>query len=272
MIINPTGIAYEPSLKMPVLFIGHGNPMYAIEENKFTEEWEELGRTMPRPKAILSISAHWETHGTQVTVMENPSTIHDFGGFPQQLSTFQYPSPGSPELAQHIIDTLTLTQVTPNTSWGLDHGTWCILCKMYPEANIPVIQLSLDYTKSALEHYQLAKELESLRNDGVLIIGSGNIIHNLRQVAWDKTDSEEYGHDWAIEAQKTIKQLINENKHTQLINYKSEGKAVQLAIPTPEHFIPLLYILALKEENSTLNFFNDKLVMGSLSMTSIIID
>lgn len=258
--------------KMPTLFIGHGSPMYAIEENEFVQEWEKLAKLLPRPKAILTISAHWETRGTQVTVMQHPPTIHDFGGFPQQLSTFQYPAPGSPELAQHVIDTITQEQITPNTSWGLDHGTWCILCKMYPNADIPVIQLSLDYTKSTLEHYQLAKELQSLRNEGVLIIGSGNIIHNLRQVAWDKTDSEEFGYDWAIEAQNTINQLIKGNNHTQLNNYKTESKAVQLAIPTPEHFIPLLYILALKEENSTLTFFNDKLVMGSLSMTSIIID
>lgn len=258
--------------KMPTLFIGHGSPMYAIEENEFVEKWVELGKTLAKPKAILSISAHWETQGTQVTIQENPPTIHDFGGFPPKLSQIEYPAPGNPKLANRIIEIITQAHVSPNKSWGFDHGTWCILCKMYPKADIPVIQLSLDYKKTTLEHYQLAKELQSLRNEGVLIIGSGNIIHNLRQVAWDKTDSEEYGHNWAIEAQNTINQLIKEHKHTQLINYKSEGKAVQLAIPTPEHFIPLLYILALKDKNSTITFFNDKLVMGSLSMTSIIID
>jgi len=259
------------NLSMPVLFVGHGSPMYAIEDNEFSQSWKNLGKTLPVPKTIVCVSAHWETQGTQITAMQQPPTIHDFGGFPCELYEVQYPAPGSPELASEIIESITDGRIHPDQKWGLDHGAWSVIRRMYPEANIPVIQVSLDYRKSPKEHYELAKELTSLRDKGVLIIGSGNIVHNLRHVAWDKADDEEYGHDWAVEANDKIKRLIMDNGHKELIDYNLLGKDVQLAVPTPEHFLPLLYTLAIKRESDDLSFFNDKTVMGSLSMTSLLI-
>jgi len=254
---------------MPVLFVGHGSPMYAIEENEFTQTWKHLGETIQPPRAIICISAHWETRGTQVTAMQHPQTLHDFGGFPRELYEVQYPAPGDPELARETIHAILGTTVLPDEKWGLDHGTWSVIRRIYPKADIPVIQLSLDYHKSPEEHYELAKELASFREKGVLIVGSGNIVHNLRHVAWDKPDDEEYGHDWAIEANEMIKKLIVENNHKALIDYKTLGVAVQMAVPSPDHYLPLLYALALKKENEELSFFNDKAVMGSLTMTSL---
>jgi len=255
--------------RMPVLFVGHGSPMYAIEENEFVQTWRDMGDTLPIPKAIICISAHWETRGTQVTAMQQPQTIHDFGGFPRELYEINYPAPGNPELAKEAINLIKSSPVTPNEKWGLDHGAWSVIRRIYPKADIPVIQLSMDYNKSPKEHYELAKELVSLRDKGVLIIGSGNIVHNLRQVAWDKPDDQEYGYDWTIEANETVKKLIIEGKHNELINYKSLGKAVQMAAPSADHYLPLLYALALKKEDEEVSFFNDKAVMGSLTMTSI---
>lgn len=255
--------------RMPVLFVGHGSPMYAIEENEFVQTWQNLGKTLPIPKAIICISAHWETHGTQVTAMQNPPTIHDFGGFSKKLFEVEYPAPGSPELAKEVIQTIFSTVVTPDQKWGLDHGAWSVIRRIYPKADIPIIEMSLNYNKSAREHYKLAKELATFRDKGILIIGSGNIVHNLRQVTWDKPDDEEYGYDWAIEANETIKKLIRENKHKELIDYNLLGKEVQMAVPSPDHYLPLLYALALKTEHEEISFFNDKAVMGSLSMTSV---
>lgn len=259
------------NLSMPVLFVGHGSPMYAIEDNEFSQSWKKLGETLPVPKAIVCISAHWETRGAQITAMQQPQTIHDFGGFPRELYEVQYPAPGSPELASEIIESFTDGRIHPDQKWGLDHGSWSVIRRMYPQANIPVIQLSLDYHKAPKEHYEFARELTSLRDKGVLIIGSGNIVHNLSKVAWDKADDEEYGHDWAVEANDKIKKLIINNGHKELIDYNLLGKDVQLAVPTPEHFLPLLYTLAIKRESDELSFFNDKTVMGSLSMTSLLI-
>ncbi len=255
--------------RMPVLFVGHGSPMYAIEENEFVHTWRKLGDELPHPNAIIAVSAHWETRGTQVTAMQHPPTIHDFGGFPQELYQVQYPALGNPELAKETIGSITATQIFADEKWGLDHGTWSVIRRMYPKADIPIIQMSLDYHKSPKEHYELAKELASFRDKGVMIVGSGNIVHNLRQVAWDRPDDEEYGHDWAIEANDLVKKLIFENNHQALIDYMSLGRAVQLAVPTPDHFLPLLYALALKHENEEVSFFNDKAVMGSLTMTSL---
>ncbi len=259
----------ENTGRMPVLFVGHGSPMYAIEENEFVQTWRDMGDTLPVPKAVICISAHWETRGTQVTVMQEPKTIHDFGGFPRELYEINYPAPGNPELAKEAINLIKSSSVLPDEKWGLDHGTWSVIRRIYPKADIPVIQLSLDYNKSPKQHYELAKELVSLRDKGVLIIGSGNIVHNLRQVAWDKPDDQEYGYDWAIEANETVKKLILENKHNELINYQSLGKAVQMAAPSADHYLPLLYALALKKEDEEVSFFNDKAVMGSLTMTSL---
>jgi 4,5-DOPA dioxygenase extradiol len=255
--------------RLPVLFVGHGSPMYAIEENEFVQKWKSLGEELPRPKAIICISAHWETRGTQVTVMQNPPTIHDFGGFPRELYEVQYPALGNPELAKEAIKSISGTQVLADEKWGLDHGTWSVIRRIYPKADVPVIQLSLDYNKSPKEHYELAKELASFRDKGVMIIGSGNIVHNLRQVAWDKKDDEEYGYDWTIEANELVKKLIVENNHQALIDYKSLGKAMQMAAPSVDHYLPLLYALALKRDDEELSFFNDKAVMGSLTMTSV---
>ena len=255
--------------RMPVLFVGHGSPMYAIEENEFVQTWRNLGEELPKPKAIIAVSAHWETRGTQVTAMQHPQTIHDFGGFPQELYDVQYPASGNPELAKQTIETIKGTPVLADEKWGLDHGTWSVIRRIYPKADIPIIQLSLDYHKTPQQHYELAKELAAFREKGVMIVGSGNIVHNLRQVAWDKPDDEEYGHDWAIEANELVKKLILKNDHKALIDYKSLGSAIQLAVPTPDHFLPLLYALALKRDDEEVSFFNDKAVMGSLTMTSV---
>jgi 4,5-DOPA dioxygenase extradiol len=254
---------------MPVLFLGHGSPMNALDDNQFVRGWKTVGKSIPKPKAILCISAHWETSGTFVTAMEKPRTIHDFGGFPQELFDVQYPAPGSPELADETVKTVTRVKVGLDDAWGLDHGCWSVLKRLYPAADVPVIQMSLDYNQPPQYHYDLAKELASLRKKGVLIVGSGNLVHNLRMVAWEKIEEPEYGFDWAIEADEKMKKLILSGDHRQLINYKSQGKAFDLAIPTPEHYLPLLYVLALIEENETVTIFNDKAVMGSLTMTSL---
>lgn len=255
--------------RMPVLFIGHGSPMNAIEENVFVEGFRNAAEQLPKPKAILCISAHWETNGTFVTAMEKPRTIHDFGGFPEALFQVQYPAPGSPWLAAEVQNAVQKTTVQPDLHWGLDHGTWSVLKHFYPKADVPIVQLSIDRTKPAEWHYALAKQLAVLRNKGVLIIGSGNIIHNLRLVAWHKLDEPEYGFDWALSARETINEAINSGNHQKLINYKKLGKEVQLAVPTPEHYLPLLYVLALQDKNEQPLLFNDKAIGGSLSMTSV---
>ncbi|WP_338813599.1 4,5-DOPA dioxygenase extradiol [Bernardetia sp. Wsw4-3y2] len=257
--------------KMPVLFLGHGSPMNAIEENEFVASFRQLGKDMVRPTAILCISAHWETKGTFVTAMQNPRTIHDFGGFPRELFEVQYPAKGSPELAQETKKIITKTEVKLDEKWGLDHGAWSVIKHLYPNADIPVIQMSIDYSKPAQYHYELAKQIASLREKGVLIVGSGNIIHNLRLVAWDKLN-QPYAFDWATEANENIKKYILNDDHQKLINFKSQGKAFELAIPTPEHYLPLIYTLALKEENDKIDIFNDKPIGGSLTMTSIKIE
>ncbi len=275
MKLNALNEIIEPfgnSDKMPLLFLGHGSPMNAIEENEFVTAWRTIGKTLPKPNAILCVSAHWETRGTFVTAMDKPQTIHDFGGFPKALFDVQYPAPGSPELAMKTKEVVKKTSIGLDEKWGLDHGAWSVISRLYPNADIPVIQLSLDYTQSPQYHYDLAKELESLRHKGVLIIGSGNMVHNLGLIAWDKLNTTDYAFDWTTEASTKIKQFILDGNHQQLINYKALGKALELAVPTPEHFLPLLYILALKEKNEMVTLFNDKAVAGSLTMTSIKID
>jgi len=255
--------------KMPLLFLGHGSPMNAIEENEFVAGFRNIAKTITKPNAILCVSAHWETRGTFVTAMQNPPTIHDFGGFPKALFEVQYPAPGSPELAKETKSVITKTEVGLDEKWGLDHGAWSVIKHLYPNADVPVIQMSLDYYQTPQYHYDLAKELSSLRKKGVLIIGSGNMVHNLRMVAWDKLDADDYSYDWAIEASEKMKKFILNGDHKQLINYRSHGKSFELAIPTPEHYLPLLYAMALKEENEAVNLFNDRAVAGSLTMTSV---
>jgi 4,5-DOPA dioxygenase extradiol len=264
--LNTLTDPFESTAKMPVLFVGHGNPMNAIEKNEFSLEWKKLGESLPKPNAVLCISAHWETKGTFFTAMEKPPTIHDFGGFPQALFDVQYPAPGNPGLAKETKSAIKSTQIGLDEKWGLDHGAWSVLRVMYPGADIPVIQMSLDYTQNPQYHYNLGRELASLRQKGVLIIGSGNMVHNLRAVDWGKPNQ---GFDWAQEANSKFKNLIITNHHQQLIDYKSLGREVELSIPTPEHYLPLLYALALKSEKDEVSFFNDKSVMGSLSMTSV---
>jgi 4,5-DOPA dioxygenase extradiol len=258
--------------RMPVLFFGHGSPMNAIEENEFVTGWRNIEKILPKPNAILCISAHWETRGTYVTAMDKPITIHDFGGFPRKLYEVQYPAPGCPELAGEVKKIVKKIEVGLDLKWGLDHGAWSVVRHLYPEADIPVVQLSLDYYQSPRFHYDLARELSSLRRKGILIIGSGNMVHNLGLVSWEKIDEPGFGYDWAIEANEKMKKFILSGDHKSLIDYKSQGKAFNLAIPTPEHFLPLLYALALKEENETVKIFNDSPVAGSLTMTSIKID
>jgi len=254
---------------MPVLFIGHGSPMNAIEENEFVEGFRNIGKSIPKPEAILCVSAHWETRGTFVTAMEKPKTIHDFGGFPKALYEVQYPAPGSPGLANEIKSLIKATNVELDYKWGLDHGAWSVIKHLYPDASVPVIEMSLDYYQTPQYHYDLMKELMPLRKMGVLVIGSGNMVHNLGLVAWDKFNADNYAFDWAIEASEKMKKYILNGDHDKLINYRSHGRAFELAIPTPEHYLPLLYVLALKEENEDVQLFNDKAVAGSLTMTSV---
>lgn len=258
------GFANTPP--MSVLFLGHGSPMNAIEDNPFTQGWQNIGRDLPRPSAILCISAHWETRGTFVTGMVKPRTIHDFGGFPQALFDVQYPAPGSPELATMTQAATTSAHVGIDHAWGLDHGAWSVIVHLFPKADVPVVQLSLDRSLNPQQHFTLAKELAVLRKKGVLIVGSGNMVHNLGIIDWHNPDG---GFDWAQETNTRMKQLITSDDHARLIDYAANGKAFQLAIPTPEHYLPLLYTLALKDKKEPVSLFNDRLVMGSISMTSL---
>lgn len=257
---------------MPVLFIGHGSPMNGIEDNEFSQRWTQMAKEIPTTAAVLVVSAHWFSKGTRITAMDFPETIHDFGGFPQALFDVQYPAPGNPALAIETASLIHSAQVELDHDWGLDHGTWTVVRRMYPEAKIPVLQLSIDYTKGPQYHYELAKELYSLRKKGILIIGSGNMVHNLRMVAWDRMDQPGFGYDWALKMNDTFKQLITDGDYKPLINYESLGAESSLAIPTPEHYLPLLYTLGLKGSKDNISFFNDKAVAGSLTMTSVKID
>ncbi|MDX8340602.1 4,5-DOPA dioxygenase extradiol [Draconibacterium sp. IB214405] len=266
--LNKITESLENTPKMPVLFLGHGSPMNAITENEFVQGFRKVSSEIEKPKAIVVVSAHWETQGTRVTAMEQPSTIHDFGGFPQELYEVQYPAPGMPELAQEVKDMVQTTPVHLDDKWGLDHGAWSVIRHMYPEADVPVIQLSLDYRKTPQEHYELAQELNKLREKGILIVGSGNNVHNLRMVHWGKLN-ENFGFDWANEANSKMKELILNGNHQDLINYSKMGRAFQLSIPTPEHYLPLLYALALQDKKDEISIFNDEPVGGSLAMTSV---
>ena len=255
----------EENKKMPVLFVGHGSPMNGIEDNAFSRRWSEMGKEIQVPAAVLVVSAHWFTHGTHITAMEKPKTIHDFYGFPKAIFEVEYPAPGNPALARETASLINKTHVGLDHEWGLDHGTWSVVRKMYPNANIPVLQLSIDYARKPQFHYELAKELSALRKKGVLIIGSGNMVHNLGTLNWQLTES---GYDWAVEMNERFKKFIFNGDHQSLINYERLGSASKLAIPTPEHYLPMLYTLGLQDENDEIKFFNDKTLMGSISMTS----
>ncbi|GAA4768875.1 MULTISPECIES: 4,5-DOPA dioxygenase extradiol [Flavobacterium] len=255
--------------KMPVLFLGHGSPMNAIEENQFVQGFRNIAKTIQKPNAILCVSAHWFTNGTKVTAMNFPPTIHDFGGFPKALFEVQYNAPGSPELAEVTQNLLAPTPVDLDHNWGLDHGAWSVIKHLYPNADIPVIQLSIDYTKPAQYHYELAQKLQKLRERGILIIGSGNIVHNLRLVDFNNMNKVDYGYDWAQEAFDMVNKHLLDGDYQPLINYEKQSKTLQLAIPTPDHYLPLLYILGLQNKNEELSLFNNHLLAGSLSMTSV---
>jgi 4,5-DOPA dioxygenase extradiol len=252
----------------PVFFFGHGSPMNAIEQNEFSLEWQRIGQHLPKPNAILCISAHWLTKGTFVTAMEQPKTIHDFGGFPKELFDVQYSAPGSPLLASETATLVKDITVGLDEEWGLDHGSWSVLKHLYPNADVPVIQMSIDYHQPASFHYELGKQLAALRRKGILIIGSGNMVHNLGMVAWDKMDVDNYAFDWATEANEKMKSLILQHQHQPLLDYRNQGRAFDLSIPTPDHYFPMLYTLALQEKDENAFLFNDKAVMGSLTMTS----
>lgn len=256
----------EQDEKMPVLFIWHGSPMNAIEENEYTLGWQNMAKQIMRPKAILFVSAHWLTKGTYVTGMQHPETIHDFGGFPAELFATQYPAPGDPQLAKEVAALFTTTNVEVDEKWGLDHGAWSVAKPMYPKANIPTLQLSIDYHKPAAYHYELAKSLASLRMKGVLIIGSGNMVHNLRLPDFSMGNR---GFDWAVEMNEVFKKHILDGNHQPLLDYEKLGSAAKLAIPTPDHYYPMIYSLGLQEKNDKVTIFNDKAVFGSLTMTSL---
>ena len=255
--------------KMPVLFLGHGSPMNAIEENQFVQGFRNISREIPKPNAILCISAHWFTNGTFVTAMLNPKTIHDFYGFPKELFEVNYPAPGSPELARETAELLLPEIVEEDHSWGLDHGAWSVIRHLYPNAEIPVIQLSIDYNKPPQYHFDLAKKLQKLREKGILIIGSGNIVHNLRMIDWKNINTVGAGWDWAVEAREKTNNWLLDGNFQNLIDYQRQGVALQTAVPSPDHYLPLIYSLGLKEKFENLSLFNDELIGGSLSMTSV---
>lgn len=267
--LEALAFSLAPSERMPVLFLGHGSPMNAIEDNAFVQGFKRQALHLPHPQTILVVSAHWETRGTQVTAMAQPRTIHDFGGFPPALYEVQYPAPGNPQLAEEITALVAPEfEAKLDHAWGLDHGSWSVIKHLYPNADVPVLQLSLDTTKTPEQHYALAAQLALLRERGVLIVGSGNIVHNLRRVAWDKIN-DPFAFDWAAEAREKINAWILAGDHTSLMQYRKHGSAFDLAIPTPEHYLPLLYCLALQQKGEQVVLFNDEPLAGSLSMTSL---
>ncbi len=255
---------HPTSLAMPALFVGHGSPMNAIEDNVFSRAWEDIGKTLPRPRAILCISAHWQTSGVKTTAMEQPRTIYDFYGFPKALYEVRYPAPGSPELARLVQESVHRQEVRPDLEWGLDHGAWSVLCRMFPRADIPVVQLSLDYRLSPETHYALGQELRNLRQRGVLIVGSGNMVHNLRLLNWDGG-----AYDWAVAFDEWAQQRILAGDHQALINYSQMGTPARLAVPTDEHYLPLLYVLAVQSPDEPVSFFAGQVIMGSISMRCV---
>jgi 4,5-DOPA dioxygenase extradiol len=252
---------------MPAIFFGHGNPMNALYRNPWTEAWSEIGRSIPKPKAIVCVSAHWYIPAVGVTAMEQPRTIHDFGGFPDELFAVQYPAPGSPEVASRVAELVAGDVVEDTVRWGLDHGTWSVLVHVFPDADVPVVQLSIDETRPAEWHYGFAKALRPLRDEGVLIMGSGNLVHNLHAYGWGKKDVEPY--DWAVRFEEQARSLIMSDDHSPLVNYELLGKDAQLSAPTPDHYLPLIYVLAQQDESDTVSFPVAGFDGGSISMLSV---
>jgi 4,5-DOPA dioxygenase extradiol len=267
--LEALGRELAPAERMPAMFIGHGNPMNAIEDNIFHKKWQELGKELPRPKAILSISAHWLTPETRVTAMAKPKTIHDFGGFPKKLFDQEYPAPGSPEFAKLTRDLVNYSHINLDETWGLDHGTWSVLLPMYPLADIPVYQLSIVYEQTPTYHYEIGSQLNKLRDKGVLILGSGNMVHNLGKVDWNGGTTV---YDWAQEFDSKMTEWINKGDHVSILNYqKLLGTLADIAHPSNDHLLPLFYILGMQQKNENITYFNDKFDMGSISMRSLIV-
>ena len=254
-------------MRMPTLFIGHGNPMNALEDNAYTRAWNTIGKELPEPKTILSISAHWYAPGTAVTVMERPPTIHDFGGFPRELFAFEYPASGDPALAQRVRALLAPATVEDDQQWGLDHGTWAVLCHIFPRANIPVVQLRIDETQPPEFHYELAKRLSPLREEGVLILGSGNVVHNLHAYAWGRHPMEPF--EWALHFEQRLRRALEKRDDLAIVQYEVWGRDAALAVPTPEHYLPLIYVAALRRSDDELRFPVEGIDGGSVSMLAV---
>jgi 4,5-DOPA dioxygenase extradiol len=252
---------------MPAIFLGHGNPMNALQTNSYTKAWADIGTDIPRPKAILSISAHWYIARTAVTAMQTPKTIHDFGGFPQELYEVKYPAPGDPALADSIRALLSPNVVDLDDGWGLDHGTWSVLCHLFPKADVPVVQLSIDQTKPTSFHYELGKKLAQLRDEGILIIGSGNIVHNLRAYDWSQPLAKPY--DWAIRFEERVRELLLAEDDAPLINYENLGNGVLRSVPTPDHYLPLLYVIGCRKRSDKISFPVNGMDGGSISMLAV---
>ena len=253
--------------RLPVVFFGHGNPMNALQRNKYTEAWAAFGRAVPRPKAVLSVSAHWYAPGTAVTAMTRPRTIHDFGGFPRPLHEFEYPVPGSPELAARVVALLAPVPTGLDSHWGLDHGTWSVLCHVFPDADVPVVQLSMDEAQPASFHYDVGRRLAVLREEGVLVIGSGNLVHNLHAYAWGRHPAEPF--DWAVRFEARARELIRARDHVPLVDYESLGKDAILSAPTPDHYLPLLYVLGASHPDDAVSFPVEGIDGGSVSMLTV---
>jgi 4,5-DOPA dioxygenase extradiol len=252
---------------LPAIFFGHGNPMNALAENAYTAAWRQIGKQKPRPKAILAISAHWFVPGTGVTISAAPRTIHDFGGFPRELYQVQYPAPGDPGLARRVQEMLRPVPVKSDNSWGLDHGTWSVLKHVYPEADIPVVQISIDETEPAIFHFEIGRRLAALRAEGTLIVGSGNLVHNLHTYAWGRHMPEPY--DWAVRFEKEAREMMIAGEYKPLIGYENLGPEAQLSIPTPDHYLPLLYVLGSRQRGESVTFPVEGVDGGSISMLAV---
>ena len=254
--------------RLPAIFLGHGNPMNALSENAWTRAWSALGAGLsPRPRAVLAISAHWYIAGTAVTAMAAPRTIHDFGGFPRELFATRYPAPGDPALAERVAELLAPLPVAADQSWGLDHGTWSVLCHVFPRADVPVVQLSIDATRPPAFHYELGTRLKALRAAGVLIVGSGDVVHNLEAYAWGGRPARPY--DWALRFESTVRERLGAGDHATLIDYSAMGDDALLSVPTPEHYLPLLYVIGAGETAKTISFPVEGMDGGSMSMLSV---
>lgn len=253
--------------KMPAIFFGHGNPLNALARNEWTEAWASIGESMPRPRAVVCVSAHWYLPATLVTAQERPRTIHDFGGFPRELFEFQYPAPGSPELARRVQQLLAPDAVDLDTRWGLDHGTWSVLCHVFPQADVPVVQLSIDETRAPSFHYELGQRLAPLRDEGVLIVGSGNVVHNLHAYAWGRHPAEPL--EWAVRFESRARELLEAGNHAPLVNYESLGRDATLSAPTPDHYLPLVYVMGARAEGEPVSFPVEGVDGGSVSMLAV---